>query len=93
MSKFKVGEIAIYIDDEDGGEVEILRVLNGFNEIPLKYRTGKTCVSDGTWYELEHSFTMEKYLRKKHPPQQLSTWDAEDFKVVGWRPDKQEVEV
>lgn len=96
MSKFAVGEIAIGCnfstgrDKYNGMECEI---VGGFRERNIVGLNGEPCephmvacyevvFADGKQICLK-----EKHLKKKQPPQELSTW--EDVCVItGWYPNK-----
>jgi len=88
MNKFEVGEIAILWipgDVSHKKQVEIIAVGDISNlGVPADYRIdipGDTHPSTGYWcIDVE-------YLRKKEPPQVLSSWE-EIEKKIGWNPEK-----
>lgn len=98
MSKFKVGEIAIYDRRESpyyGQEVEVLsrlkRVVIGIDHV-----TGETDIECDAYQISDSSISWVRYaepheLRKKKPPQELAS--LETLKAItGWSPNKVKVE-
>ncbi len=79
MSKFKVGEIAIYWEPNDcrhGDVVEILDIL-GSGDVPKQYvPLGEEPRAGALFYELDSCYITEKHLRKRpRPKEELSSWD------------------
>ncbi|MDH5183398.1 MAG: hypothetical protein OEX12_05855 [Gammaproteobacteria bacterium] len=84
MSEFKVGEIVIDIKNNE--EVEILGIALGKN-VPKEYYGA---VPNRIYYQLSNDcFATEKYLRKKKPPEELSSWEQVQ-KTCHWSPNEVE---
>ena len=87
MAKFKVGEIAVIVDsvfhEFIGAECVILGPAENWDDadyiVGINADTSK--YNDGQWV------TSEKNLRKKKPPEELSTWE-EVQAITNWNPKK-----
>lgn len=96
MSKFKLHEIALLIDCSidkkdkdiiisDHEEVEISAVP----AINSDFRMGKDVQYYEAWHNNIEIVIAEHQLRKKQPPQKLSSW--EDIQqIIKWHPNKVE---
>ena len=82
MAKFKVGEVAIIQSKEfpsyNGNETRIITLYFDNND-EQAYRCSMHPTSFGGWNE--------SALRKKKPPEELSTWE-EVQEDTGWNPKK-----
>lgn len=93
--EFSVGEMAIYVRPNSphyGKEIEILGPLQ-FVSCLRDHVTG-ALVDGGMRYQitrlddLPRFWAKPEWLRKKRPPQELSSW-YEVEKLCGWNPEKQ----
>lgn len=92
MSKFEVGEIAILFAPGEPGhlcDVEVVSILLPAGHIPVGGNSSAANMlpSHRIFAEGHYGFAPPSMLRKKKPPQALSTW--EDIqKETGWHPQK-----
>lgn len=90
MAKFEIGEIALAYNDDTGdvSECEIIAVpghslpIFPCGDYVINVPTNKSSTRPNGYWEAE-----EKFLRKKKPPEELSTWE-EVQKLTNWNPKK-----
>lgn len=96
MAKFEVGEIAVghnfkistHLNGED------LLIVGGYYSYKCDSLNGVPCTPYLlTGYKVKHpdggtSVVKESNLRKKHPPQELSSWENIQ-EITGWNPTKE----